>query len=137
MRTKKGTSVHQKATAQTKTGTFVHRTRRGDGSDVSYAVAVAAALRRELGTTHQSVKSVMRWTGASERSVKYWFAGSRGPSGEHLIALAARSDLVLEVVLQRAGRRNYVDGSKVAEAYSTLHSAMEEFRNIIDAVGAH
>jgi hypothetical protein len=46
----------------------------------------------------------MRWTGASERTVKYWFAGERGPSGDHLIALARHSDAVLYVVLALAGR---------------------------------
>jgi hypothetical protein len=46
----------------------------------SYAAAVAHALTRQLGGTHQAVKTVMRWTGASERIVKNWFAGSCGPS---------------------------------------------------------
>jgi hypothetical protein len=46
----------------------------------------------------------MRWTGASERSVKYWFAGERGPSGEHLLSLARHSDAVLIVLLALADR---------------------------------
>jgi len=45
----------------------------------------------------------MRWAGASERTVKYWFSGERGPSGDHLIALARHSDAVLYVVLALAG----------------------------------
>lgn len=40
----------------------------------------------------------MHWTGATERTVKYWFSGERGPSGDHLIALARHSDAVLYVV---------------------------------------
>jgi hypothetical protein len=46
----------------------------------------------------------MRWTGASERTVKYWFSGERGPSGDHLIALARHSDAALCGVLALAGR---------------------------------
>ncbi|HEY7130105.1 MAG TPA: hypothetical protein VH332_10555 [Nitrospira sp.] len=58
----------------------------GKGStSLGYAVAIAAALRAELGETHQATKTVMRWTDACERSAKNWIAGTRGPAGEHLI----------------------------------------------------
>ena len=40
-----------------------------------YRKAIAAALHDELGTTHQAIKAAMRWTGASERTVKYWLSG--------------------------------------------------------------
>ena len=50
-----------------------------------YHVAVAYTLRNQLGTTHQAVKTVMRWAGAGERTVKNWLAGVSGPSGQHLI----------------------------------------------------
>ena len=83
-----------------KTGTIVHP----EGSQARYREAGAAALIQELGLTHRAVKTAMRWTGASERTVKYWLAGERGPSGEHLIALAGHSDAVLLAVLALAGR---------------------------------
>jgi len=60
-----------------------------------YAAVISAALRKELGNTHCAAKTVMQWTGASERTVKYWFAGTKGPSGEHLVMLAHHSDTVL------------------------------------------
>ena len=59
-------------------------------SEVHYATAIAAALREDLGSTHQATKTVMRWTGASERTVKNWLAAKSGPSGEHLVALSHR-----------------------------------------------
>ena len=77
MRIKMGTVVP-------KMGTTVHLAADQD----RYREAVAAALRAELGPTHQAIKTAMRWTGASERTVKYWLSGERGPSGEHLILLA-------------------------------------------------
>ena len=46
----------------------------------------------------------MRWTGASERTAKYWLSGERGPSGEHLIRLAQHSDAVLITILTMAQR---------------------------------
>ena len=97
---------------RTKTGTFVPKT----GTDVhleadiaDYRTAIAAALRDELGLTHRAVKTAMRWTGASERTVKYWIAGERGPSGEHLIALAKNSDIVFHMVLLLADRHDGAD----------------------------
>lgn len=69
-----------------------------------YRRAIADALSRELGPTHQAIKTAMRWTGASERTAKYWLSGERGPSGEHLILLAQHSDAVLVTILTMAER---------------------------------
>ena len=93
MRIKMGTVVP-------KMGTTVHL----DADQAAYRKAIADTLRRELGHTHQAIKTVMRWTGASERTAKYWLSGDRGPSGEHLIRLAQHSDAVLITTLTMAGR---------------------------------
>ena len=99
MRVKMGTVVP-------KMGTFVHLAEEA----TDYRTAIARALHEELGGTHRAIKMAMRWTGASERTVKYWFAGDRGPSGDHLISLARHSDAVLCVVLALAGRL-IIDGT--------------------------
>jgi hypothetical protein len=125
MRAKKGTLVPKK-------GTIVHRSDGELDSDVAYAIAIAAALRKELGTTHQAVKSAMRWTGASERTVKYWFSGSRGPSGHHLIALAGCSDAILKLFLQRAGRQRHARACGLVDAREKLKSALEVIQSVID-----
>ncbi|WP_112313507.1 XRE family transcriptional regulator, partial [Pseudogemmobacter bohemicus] len=83
-----------------KMGTTVHLA----ADQARYREAVAAALRAELGPTHQAIKTVMRWTGASERTVKYWLSGERGPSGEHLILLAQHCNAVLLTILTMAER---------------------------------
>lgn len=48
---------------------FPEGTERQNGRK-SYTAMIASALRRELGESHRATKTVMRWTGASERSVK-------------------------------------------------------------------
>lgn len=93
MRAKMGTIVPKKGT-----------TVQIKAAQTRYREAVAAALRTELGQTHQAIKTAMRWTGASERAVKYWLSGERGPSGEHLIALTQHSDMVLVTILAMANR---------------------------------
>lgn len=49
---------------------------------------------------------------ASERTVKYWLSGERGPSGEHLVSLSRQSDAVLIVLLSLADRLVLGDGEE-------------------------
>jgi hypothetical protein len=91
----------------------------------SYAGAIATALTGELGDTHRSVKTVMRWTGASERTVKNWFSGNCGPSGEHLIAIIRHSDSAFEAVMLRAGRREVAAAKRLTDARDTLVTMLE------------
>jgi hypothetical protein len=60
-----------------------------------YAQGVAAALQQELGSTHQAVKTLMKWTDVNERTAKNWLSGSSGPRGEYLARLVMHSDQVL------------------------------------------
>lgn len=68
-----------------------------------YALAIGEALSEEV-RRGASIKKVMRWTGASERTVKGWVAGSSAPSGEYLVGLLRASDLIFERLLVLADR---------------------------------
>lgn len=46
----------------------------------------------------------MAWTGASERTVKGWLAGSRGPTGMHLEGLIRSSEAIYRDLMIRMGR---------------------------------
>ena len=78
----------------------------GTRGELDYAASIATALRGELGDSHQAIKTVMRWTGATDRTAKNWVTGIRGPTGEHLISLARHSDAVFEVIIRAAGRES-------------------------------
>ena len=54
------------------------RTRQELAKD--YAQAIAKALKEELARG-ASIKTIMAWTGAGERTVKGWLAGPAGPVG--------------------------------------------------------
>lgn len=101
----------------------------GRGGDDEFRHAVAEALRRELGTTHQAIKTVMRWTNASERTVKHWFAGTHGPSGYHLVTLACHSDAVLTCFLLAAGRPQLFVGLK----WASIRPMLMDIVHTIDA----
>ena len=113
-------------------GKNLHRPDLPGDSDADYAGAIAAALRQELGMTHQAIKSAMRWTGASERTVKYWFAGTTGPNGKHLIALARHSDSILGLFLELAGRQHFAGALRLTDAREALRDALEAIQSIID-----
>ncbi len=71
---------------------------------VDYATAISEALKSELRDSPSAIKIIMRWTGAKERTVKNWVAGTHGPSGEYLIVLAHHSHAVMLAFHQLAGR---------------------------------
>ncbi|HET7086997.1 MAG TPA: hypothetical protein VFI23_19675 [Rhizomicrobium sp.] len=97
-------------------------------SEKVYAAVVARALRKQFGGTHGATKRVMRWTGASERAVKNWFAGSKGPSGMHLISLIRNSDAVFEAFLDLAQRDPYL-------VSHNLHDARKKLLEILRSLG--
>lgn len=103
----------------------------------SYSRMVAMTLRQELGSTHSAVKTIMRWTGACERTVKNWLSEESAPSGEHLIELMRHSDCILRVVLQCAERDTALVASEMAQALSAMKGAVAAIeRTIPEAVGA-
>ena len=90
---------------------------------------ICEALRRELGTTPAAAKIVMNWTGASERTVKNWFAGRYGPNEEHLVSLAAKSDAVLGAFLTLAGRTELAATASLSDVRKRVRQMLE----ILDA----
>ncbi len=103
-----------------KTGRVFPSTGPQPGPGLSYPAAIAGALENELGDTHRAIKTAMRWTGASERTIKNWYAGTHGPSGEHLVSLIRDSDAVFAVVLSLAGRDQAISATKLIEAREKL-----------------
>lgn len=89
---------------------------------------IADALRAELGSTHQALKTAMRWTGASERTVKSWLGEVLGARGEHVIMLMKRSVAVLEAMLQMAGRRHSIAGVAIAQLEALMARVIELIR---------
>jgi hypothetical protein len=88
-----------------------------------YASSIADALRTELGRSHRATKTLMRWTGASDRTAKNWLSGCCGPSGSHLIQLARESDIVLSAVLGLAGRNRHMVGADLLQIKTALVNA--------------
>ena len=96
--------------------------------EYEFAAVIAQTLRDTFGGSRSSVKTVMRYTGAGERTVKNWFEGKNAPNGENLVALVRNSDEVLEAILLVANRNEILAGKKLVDARDKL----VEMLNIID-----
>jgi hypothetical protein len=95
----------------------------------NFAAEISSALNDAFGKTPAHIKIVATWTGANERTVKNWFAGNYGPSGEHLITLIKHSDAVLGVVLSMADRRQLLISSKIDEIEKRLTELADFIRS--------
>jgi hypothetical protein len=109
---------------------FPKRDGKGGGG-LGYAGAIAAALRAELSDTHQAIKTVLRWTGACERTAKNWLAGTRGPTGEHLLTLVRNSNLVFEAVLRLSGRDVSLTAIDLLEVRTKLLDMIKNFDELL------
>lgn len=116
-------SVSARGNPLPKTGKVLHRTSRVRVDE--YELEIARALRVEFGSAKASVKTVMRWTGASERTVKGWFAGSFGPSARHLVLLIASSDAAFASLLALCGRSPVVQGQQLREVRDAMDRAVQ------------
>src|ERR1700693_5079808 len=93
---------------------------RDNVPEATYASSIAKILRAELGNSHQAHKTLMRWTGANERTTKNWLAGSNAPSGDHLLLLMRNSDHIFEFVLKRSRRPAILSSQRLAEIRNCL-----------------
>ena len=90
-----------------------------------FAAVISKTLRETFGGTRASVKMVMAYTGARDRTVKNWFEGKNAPNGENLIKLLRYSDEVLVAVLFMAGREDILAAKLLVDARDKLVEMLE------------
>ena len=94
------------------------------GAEAAFAKLVATALRASLRGQASAVKTVARWTGANERTVKNWLSGERGPSGDHFLGLAANCPGVLAAFLAAIHRNDCLVMADIDEARAKVAAAL-------------
>ena len=103
-------------------------------SDMELAAMIGAALRSELGNSHRAAKTIMAWTGASERTARGWLNGEHSPSARHLIALAARSHSVMSLVFSLAGHERAALALDIAAVEEALEASLSHLRGLVGDV---
>jgi len=99
-------------------------------TEAEYIKQISSALRLELGGTRAAVKTIMRWTGASDRSARTWMNASGSPSGYHLLRLARECDAVFEVMLDFTDRHEARLGVDLHAAEVAIARAMGAFETL-------
>ena len=99
------------------------RVAASDGNE--FVAVIAETLRETFGGTRMSVKTIMAYTGAGDRTVKNWLEGKNGPSGKNLVGLVRHSDEVLEALLLMAGREDILAGKLLVDARDKLVEMLE------------
>lgn len=99
-------------------------------SDSELAMHIGLALMSELGASRRATKTVMRWTGVSDRTAQKWLHGQTSPSGVHLIALAAESPSVFRVVLKLTGNADLEIGIQLREIEAGLEHALAQIHTL-------
>ena len=90
-----------------------------------FKTVIAETLSEAFGKTGRSVKTVMGYNGAGERTVKNWFEGKNGPNGENLVELMRHSDEVLEAMLLMADREDILAGKLLVDVRDKLVEMLE------------
>lgn len=109
--------------------------RNGSGDNAPrlvYARAVRDALKRESRSTPHLIKKVGQWTGARERTIKNWLAGTCGPRGEHLLLLAFHSNDVFEVILALTERDRNIAKPKLRTICEEMTRSLRIFRDLME-----
>lgn len=93
-------------------------------------MVISLALRRASDDARVTTKTVVNWTGANERTVKNWFCGRYGPSGDHLMVLANHCDEVMEAIIRMTGRKTLLTGIRLVDLEKRLLAALALIRDI-------
>jgi hypothetical protein len=124
-------SVPLKGNSLPKSGKELHSPSRRRGRASAYSVAVSEALKIQLDGSSHTTKKVMRWTGASERTVKGWLSGTNGPCGEHLVELMENSDEVWDS-LRKLTKRPSIEVRHLIALRASLEVALASIDAILD-----
>ena len=85
---------------------------------------MSEALRIDLGQTHRAAKTLMKWTGASEKSAKNWLCGTFAPSGHNLVCIMRESETVFRTILRLSRRESVAVTVDLIEARAALSRAL-------------
>ena len=103
-----------------KKGKFFPDRRRRPGTEIRFEKVISEALREELRGTGRTAKTLMEWTGASERTVKNWLAAKYAPRGPHLICILRHSEKMLAAMLLLAGKEERIAATDILEARNQI-----------------
>ena len=104
---------------------------RDELTDAEFAQVIASALKIEFGSTRHGAKTIMKWTGVSQRTAKNWLGGTNAPSGVHLVLLARESNAVLKALMLMAERPEMSFGASLLSLRRLLAETIAALDQVI------
>ncbi|RYG98914.1 MAG: hypothetical protein EON58_05670 [Alphaproteobacteria bacterium] len=101
-----------------------------DGA-VSFAEAIALALKGDFGDGPTAVRKVARLLQVNDRAVKNWFSAKNAPNGELLVRLICHSDGVLETVLSLATRDDVLRAKQISDAQRDFWKVLDRLHRLM------
>lgn len=99
-------------------------------TEAALATTIGVALRGELGTSRRASKTIMAWTGVSDRTARTWLQGRGCPSGLHLLTLSATCPSVLKAFLTLAGHEDVDLALKLMAVEVALENALASVKSL-------
>jgi len=93
-------------------------------TEAEFAQVIASALKVEFGSSRHGAKTIMKWTGVSQRTAKNWLGGRNAPSGVHLVLLARESNAILKALMLMAERPEMSLGASLLSLKRLLSETM-------------
>jgi len=99
-------------------------------SDAQLAELIGTALRDELGGSRRAAKTIIAWTGVSDRTARAWLNGRTSPSSLHLLAMAAHCQPVMATVLRLTGHEHVAIGINLQAVETGLEQTLAAVRGL-------
>lgn len=87
-----------------------------------------SSLQAELGNSRRATKTVMRWTGVSDKAARLWINGATNPSGIHLVNIMKNSPSTAIKVLELSGYQEVSLTLELRQIETSLHLALSKMR---------
>lgn len=98
---------------------------------ISFAEAIATALRDDFGDGPAAIKRVARLLQVNDRAVKNWFSAKNAPNGELLVRLICHSDRVLETILSLATRDDVLRAKQISDAQRDFWKVLDRLHRLM------
>jgi hypothetical protein len=99
-------------------------------SDAELAELIGTALRDELGASRRAAKTIIAWTGVSDRTARAWLNGRSSPSSLHLLAMAAHCKPVMATMLRLTGHEHVAIGIDLQAVEAGLEQTLAAVRSL-------